>query len=143
MKWRCVNEGREKTFVLIFDQDDEPLQSLNEFAADQKITAGRFTAIGAFRKVVIGYFDTELRQYRKIPLEEQVEVLSMMGDIAYKDSDPVVHAHVVLGRSDGTVRGGHLLEACVRPTLEVVVVQSPDYLQRKMDERSGLPLIAL
>jgi len=143
MKSRCVNDGPEKTFVLVMDEDDEPMKELRGFAENENITAGRFTAVGAFRKVVIGYYEMERRQYKKISLEEQLEVLSMMGDIACRHDDPVVHAHVVLGRSDGTVRGGHLLEAYVRPTLEVMLVESPDYLQRTMDECSGLPLIAL
>jgi len=143
MESRCVNEGPEKTFVLVLDEDDEPMETLRGFAKTEKITAGRFTAIGAFREVVVGYYEMERRQYKKISFEEQMEVLSMMGDIAFKSDGPVVHAHVVLGRSDGTVRGGHLIEAYVRPTLEIMLVESPDYLQRTMDERSGLPLIAL
>jgi hypothetical protein len=138
-----VNEGPEKTFVLVLDEGDDPMEMLRGFADEEKITAGRFTAIGAFRNVVIGYYEMESLQYKKISFEEQLEVLSMMGDIAIKNGDPVVHAHVVLGRSDGTVRGGHLVEAYVRPTLEVMLVESPDYLQRTMDETSGLPLIAL
>ena len=84
------------------------------------------------------------KEYEKIPIEEQVEVLSLVGDIASKgDGEPQVHAHVVLGRSDGMTRGGHLLEAYVRPTLEVVLVESPEHLRREWDEEVGLALIRL
>jgi predicted DNA-binding protein with PD1-like motif len=92
---------------------------------------------------VLGYFNWEKRDYERIPLKEQVEVLSLIGDIALKGDEPNVHAHVVVGRSDGTAHGGHLLEGHVRPTLEVILIESPKHLQRKFDEETGLALINL
>ena len=113
---------------------------------DQAIFFGgsdaRFTAISALADVTLGYFDWDKKDYLKIPLREQVEVLSLVGDVAWDEkTGPKVHAHVVVGRSDGTTRGGHLLEAHVRPTLEVVLVESPGHLQRRHDPESGLALI--
>ena len=105
--------------------------------------AARFTAIGAFAEATLGYFDWQSKEYRKIPIREQVEVLSLVGDIALEDGEPKLHAHVVLGRSDGTTRGGHLLEAHVRPTLEVMLVESPEHLHKEHDRESGLALIRL
>ena len=99
------------------------------------------TAIGAFSSVKLGYFDWETKAYRTIPVDEQVEVLSLLGDVATKDGEPAVHAHVVVGRSDGTTRGGHLLEAHVRPTLEVILDESPSHLRKRHDPESGLALI--
>ena len=93
--------------------------------------------------MTLGYFDWESKQYKKIPVSEQVEVLSLIGDVALKDGEPKVHAHVVLGRSDGSTRGGHLLDAHVRPTLEVILVESPVHLRKQVDEESGLALIRL
>lgn len=93
---------------------------------------------------MLGYFDVERKEYEKMPVEEQVEVLSLVGDITSKeDGEPQVHAHVVLGRSDSTTRGGHLLEGYVRPTLEVILVESPKHLRREWDEEVGLALIRL
>jgi uncharacterized protein len=89
----------------------------------------------------LGYFDRERKDYRKIPIAEQVEVLVLAGDIALQDSRPRVHAHVVIGKADGTAHGGHLLEAHVWPTLELILIESPRHLQRKLDEETGLPLI--
>ena len=97
------------------------MAGLVEFARQNRLGAGHFTAIGAFRDVTLGYFDWEKKDYKKIPVDEQVEVLSLIGDVALKDGEPKVHAHVVVGRSDGSTRGGHLLEAHVRPTLEVIL----------------------
>ncbi len=142
MKTRLVHEQQgEKTFVLIFDKGDEAIQGLHHFAEEQGITAAHFTAIGAFTDVTLGYFERGKKDYRKIPLSEQVEVLSLIGNIALKQGQPQVHAHVVVGKSDGTAHGGHLLEAHVWPTLEVVITESPTHLRRQIDEETGLALI--
>src|SRR5207244_13203448 len=101
-----------------------------------------FTAIGAVRDVVLAYLDWPTKKDQPLTISEQVEVLTLAGDIAWnEDGEPVVHAHVVVGRSDGTTRGGHLKEAHVRPTLELVLVEYPRHLERKPDQESGLALI--
>jgi uncharacterized protein len=144
MRSKQIHEEQgQKTFALVFDTDDEFMSELTSFAKDNDLSAASLTAIGAFSGATLGYFDMEKKEYEKIPVEEQVEVLSLVGTIAPKDDEPQVHAHVVLGRSDGTTRGGHLLEAHVRPTLEVVLIESPEHLQRRTDEETGLPLINL
>jgi predicted DNA-binding protein with PD1-like motif len=144
MRSKQIHEEQgQKTFALVFDTDDEFMSELTSFAKDNDLSAASLTAIGAFSGATLGYFDMEKKEYEKIPVEEQVEVLSLVGTIAPKDDEPQVHAHVVLGRSDGTTRGGHLLEAYVRPTLEVVIIESPEHLQRRTDEETGLPLINL
>ncbi len=144
MRSRLLHEqDGERTFVLVFDKDDEVVEGLTKFAADGGLGAASLTAVGAFGDATLGYFDRDRKEYREIPVEEQVEVLSLLGDIALKDGEPQLHAHVVLGRSDGTTRGGHLLEAHVWPTLEVVLVEPQEHLHKKVDENTGLALIDL
>ena len=92
---------------------------------------------------MLGYFDWEKKDYTRIPIEEQVEVLALVGDIASNDGEPKLHPHVVVGKADGTAHGGHLLEAHVRPTLEVIITESPAHLQRCSDPETGLALIRL
>jgi predicted DNA-binding protein with PD1-like motif len=133
----------QRTFAVVFDAGDEAMGGLQWFAREQRLGGSHFTAIGAFRDVVIAYFDWERREYHKMPHDEQMEVLAFTGDIALKDGEPKVHAHVVLGRADGSTRGGHLMEGNVRPTLEVVLEELPKHLVRKHDDSSGLALIAL
>ena len=144
MKSKLIHDHQgEKTFALIFDTGDEAMAGLIEFARANALGASHFTAIGAFRDVTLGYFDWEAKDYRKIPVREQVEVLSLIGDVALKDGEPKVHAHVVVGRSDGSTRGGHLIEGHVRPTLEVILTESPGHLRKEIDEESGLALIRI
>ncbi len=144
MKGKLISSAGDKTYAVIFDTGDEVVKGLTDFAREQRLADSHFTAIGAFQDVTLGYFDWEKKEYQKIPLREQVEVLSLVGDVALKpNGSPQLHAHVVVGRADGTTRGGHLLEAHVRPTLEVVLVESPVHLQRLHDPESGLALIRL
>jgi uncharacterized protein len=131
----------EQTFALVFDAGEEVLAGLRDFARQANLTAAHFTAIGALSNLVLGFFDPEQKEYLRIPLKEQVEVLSLIGNVAQHQGKPKVHAHVVVGKRDGTAHGGHLLEAHVRPTLEVILVETPAHLRRTTDEATGLALL--
>jgi predicted DNA-binding protein with PD1-like motif len=135
--------GGARTFALAFDPGDDPTDGLPAFAREHEVSAARFTAIGAFREAVLGFFSTENNEYEEIPVREQTEVLSMTGNVALHDGAPRLHAHVVLGRRNGEALGGHLLEAAVRPTLEVMLVETPATLRREIDDATGLPLLSL
>jgi uncharacterized protein len=143
MKAKLISDQGEKTFAVIFDTGDEVMTGLLDVARMHKLGASHLTAIGAFSDVVLGYFDRERKEYKKIPLHEQVEVLALIGDIALDDGQPKVHAHVVVGKSDGTAWGGQIMEAHVWPTLEVIVVESPLHLQRRTDPETGLARISV
>ncbi len=140
---RLYEDDIATTWAIILDKGDEVVRTLTAFACDNTITAAHFTAIGAFSRATLGYFDRGRKDYKKIPIAAQVEVLSLIGDIALDGKEPKLHAHAVLGMEDGTARGGHLLDAEVWPTLEVVLTESPEHLRRKMDPEVGLALIDL
>lgn len=134
-------EGRGHTSVLIFETDDEVIGTLEAHARRTATRAAHFTALGAFRSATLAYFDWATKEYREIPVDEQVEVTSLVGDIGTHDGAPVVHIHCVLGRPDGSTVTGHLLEGHVRPTLELFITAYDDALVRRVDDESGLPLI--
>jgi predicted DNA-binding protein with PD1-like motif len=142
MRSKLLNADPPVTYAVVLDTGDEVIASLTRFAREQEIEAASVTAIGAFLDAVLGYFDWQTKQYRKIPVTEQVEVLSLLGDVAVSDGEPAPHVHAVLGKRDGSVVGGHLLEAHVRPTLEVILIQPPSYLRKHRDPETGLALIA-
>ena len=142
MKSRLLSgEGGRQTWVLVFESGDEAVEALTAFARERELSAAQLTGIGAFSDVVLGYFDWSKKEYARIPLDEQVEVLSLVGDVALEGDEPAVHAHVVVGRADGSAHGGHLLRAHVRPTLEVVLSEAPAHLRKRYDPESGLALI--
>jgi uncharacterized protein len=130
-----------RTFVVVFETGDEAMSGLTSFAKAQGLSGSHFTAIGAFSRAIVAYFEWPSKEYRQVPIDEQVEVLSFAGDITIEDSAPKVHAHVVLGKADATAHGGHLIEGYVRPTLELVITEAPRHLHRRVDANSGLALI--
>jgi predicted DNA-binding protein with PD1-like motif len=143
MRHRLLNdEHSERTFVVVLDPGDEPIAALTDFARRERLAGAHFTAIGAFRTVTVGFFDLATKTYSTVPLAEQVEVVSLAGNIAMSDGAPKVHAHVVVARADGSAHGGHLMEARVDPTLEIVLTESPRHLRRVSDPRTGLALLA-
>ena len=145
MKSKLVADNAgERTYVLILDPDEEAFASISRFATEERIGAASLTALGAFSQATVGWFDLAAKTYRKIPVPQQCEVLSAIGDVALDDKGaPSLHVHVVLGLSDGTTRGGHLLEGTVRPTLEVTLIETPTHLRRKKRPELGLALIDL
>jgi predicted DNA-binding protein with PD1-like motif len=145
MKSRVVNEvGGQRTFVIVLDPGEEAFATLIGFATEQGVDGASLTAIGAFERATVGWFDLDAKTYRKIPVHEQCEVLSAIGDVALgDDGKPSLHVHAVLGLSDGTTRGGHLLEAIVRPTLEITLVETPGHLRRRKRPEIGAALIDL
>jgi uncharacterized protein len=143
MQSRLLLDQAERTFVVVFDKGEEVVEGLTAFASRERLRASQITAIGALSDVTLGYFDRESRQYQRIPLPEQVEVLSLLGVVTLDGEKPKVHSHIVVGRRDGRAHGGHLLEGHVWPTLEVIVEESPRHLQRRHDAGSGLALIDL
>jgi predicted DNA-binding protein with PD1-like motif len=141
MHIKILNEQPERTIAAVFDPEEEVSAGLQQIAEDQNLTAARFTGIGALSRVILGFFDLEKRDYRPIEINEQLEVLSLIGNFALQGATKKVHAHIVVGKSDVTAHGGHLLKGWVHPTLELLIVESPSFLARTVDEASGLPLL--
>jgi uncharacterized protein len=143
MKYKVVEDADVVTYVVVCDPGDEAVAVLTQFAQAEDLEAASIAAVGAFEHAVVGWFDRAAKDYRRIPVDEQCEVLSLLGDVAEGQDGPILHMHTVLGLSDGTTRGGHLLEGKVFPTLEVVVTETPAELRKIMRPDVGIALIDL
>ena len=143
MKTKVVEDANVVTYVVVCDPGDEAVSALTQFARSEDLEAAQITAVGAFEHATVGWFDRAARDYRRIQVDEQCELLSLIGDVAAGEDGPVVHVHAVLGLSDGTTRGGHLLEGRVFPTLEAIVTETPARLRKVMRPDIGIALIDL
>ena len=145
MQSKLLHEAHGKrTFAVVLQTGDEAMGSLLQFAVKERIGGAQVSAIGAFSQARQAYFDWETKQYKPIPVAEQVEVASLTGDIALgPKGKPSVHVHAVLGRQNGSALAGHLQAGLVRPTLEIIVTESPSHLCKVEDAASGLALINL
>jgi hypothetical protein len=143
MKSRLVwQSAGERTYVLVLDAGEEAFAAITDFAAKNGLSGASLTAIGAFERATVGWFDLKARTYRPIEIAEQCEGLSLVGDIAMGDDGRAsLHLHAVLGLSDGSTRGGHFLNGIVRPTLEVTLVETPTHLRRRKQPQLGIALI--
>ena len=134
--------GGRRKFVLALEAGEDAVATITAFAQAQHLGATSLTGIGAFAHSSLGYFNPGTGEFRQNDITEQTEVLSMIGNIAVQDDGThKMHVHVVLGCIDATTRGGHLIEGSVRPTLEIVLEESPAHLARGLDAKSGLVLL--
>jgi hypothetical protein len=134
--------GETRVWIAVLEKGEETKTQLLALAKQEGIENASFVALGAFAKAVIAYFDWDKKAYQNIPVDEQVEVITLVGDIVPDDKGkPSLHAHTVLGRSDGSTRGGHLIEGHVRPTLEITVTELPAHLRRHKHPELGVALV--
>ena len=145
MHARMINGQKgQATYVIVLQAGDEVIAALQEFVDSEEISAAQFSAIGAFSRATLRYFDWRTKSYEDNPVTEQVEVAALNGDVALApDGSRALHIHTVLGRRDGSALAGHLGEGHVRPTLEIVLREMPRHLHKKTDPETGLALIAL
>jgi predicted DNA-binding protein with PD1-like motif len=142
MKVRLLSENAGvKHYAIILAKGDEVMSGLTDFARQNKVTSASFTAIGAFSRATVAWFDDGRKEFKLVPIEQQVELVSMIGDIALVNDQPSVHTHVAVASSDGTVRGGHVINASVFPTLELFMTVYPTALHKQLDDATGLKLI--
>ena len=134
--------GETRVWIVVLERGEEAKKQLLALARTENIENASFIALGAFENAVIAYFDWEQKKYLPIPVDEQAEVITLTGDIIPDDEGkPSLHAHTVLGRRDGSTRGGHLIEGHVRPTLEITVTELPAHLKRHKHPDLGVALI--
>jgi predicted DNA-binding protein with PD1-like motif len=142
VKVKLLSQAQDiKTYILVFAKGDEVLSGLTEFAQKYKVTSASFTAIGDATDARVGWYEQSRKMFKVTPITEPAEITSLIGDIAMYNGKPVVHAHVNLATSDGLVHGGHLLEAHIFPTLEVVVTVQPTTMYKKLYPEAGAAVI--
>ncbi|MGW5671776.1 PPC domain-containing DNA-binding protein [Micromonospora sp. NPDC003776] len=142
MRVREIRHQTGRVLVVVCDKGEEAVAAVGAALREQDIRAARVTAVGGFADAEVGWFDRAAGDYRRIPVTEQVEVLSLLGDVADHDGQPALHVHAVLGRSDGGTVGGHLLRGQVWPTLEVIISEVAPELAKRVDPETGLALIS-
>lgn len=151
------NDGRRK-FVLVLDAGEEAVASIKAFAKQQDLEGSTVAGIGAFESCSFGHFNPATKEFTRNDLTVQAEVLALNGNIAgelgqndgHEDDDgdgddeddgPHLHLHCVVGLNDASTRGGHLIQGIVRPTMELIIEESPVHLNRGLDRASGLVLL--
>jgi len=131
----------ENWFLLRLDPGEELIASLQAWADEEGVGFATLQALGTLREATLGFFDAAAKGYERLLVEEQLEVLSLSGNVSRgEDGSPIVHAHAVLGRADGQTMGGHVVRGIVFPTMEVMARVLPQTVRRRHDPAIGLAL---
>jgi len=137
MEYREEYDG---SYLIRLHKGDEIISSLISLADEFGLCGATFDGIGAVDKAEIGYFDTEMKDYVRVEIFDQRELLSLKGNIGSgPDEKLIVHAHVILGDRNMTVIGGHLFSGRVSVTVEIRLFPSDD-IRREPDSETGLNL---
>jgi len=144
MEYRLFG-GREvpRRFVLVFETGDDVMGELQRFVEEQNVMAAFFHGFGGIQRATVGFYNLANKQYEPIEIDQQSELLSLNGNVSIYDGKPRLHIHIALGRRDGSAMGGHLLQATVRPTLEIVLDELAGNLHRSDRPEVGIPLLDL
>jgi predicted DNA-binding protein with PD1-like motif len=141
MEFSAFGEPDSRRYLLRLDPGERLVESLLRFSKEQDIRGAAFRGLGAVRDAELGWFDLETKTYRSRTFSENLELLSLEGNVARSEGEPAVHVHAVCGRKDLGCVGGHLVEALCTVTVEVWMAESGFPLERVPDERFGLRLL--
>lgn len=131
------------TFVIRLMKGEEVIKRLTDFSAKNNISLASFSGIGAVKKAEIGFYDLKNKKYLWEKIDKEMEVLSIIGNVSVLDKKPFIHAHITLGDRSYNAKGGHLKEAVVGATLEIVLTKVKGKVERKFDDETGLNLLDL
>jgi uncharacterized protein len=143
----------EERYLIRLESGERVMETLVAFAREEGLLFAQVQAIGAVSEARLAYWNAQTREYEYTDVSEQTEIVGFSGNLAWREGEPFFHVHVMLGRQDLSVLGGHLVEATVNPTLEVILSgtlsgsvdkdESREAPVRRKDEQSGLFLLDL
>ncbi len=126
------------------EPDEDLIEAIIAMVKDHKIQSGLINCIGALKKFTVGYFNIDTKIYERKTFEEYIELVSCMGNIAFKDGEPIIHLHLSIGNSEYSVIGGHLFQpAIVSITGEVYILEIDKKVSREIDPELNLALLNL
>lgn len=140
MKVRQLTSGTPRKFALVFGEGDDVVAGIRDLAQNEQLKSASFTAIGALRKVSLGFFDRNSKRYHTY-IVPQCELLNLTGNVTKKGDIYVVHAHATVSLPRGETKGGHLFLTEVWPTVELFLHEYEVDIERKLDPDTNLSLI--
>lgn len=142
MNLKSIDAKVSRVIVGKIEPDEDLIDAITKLVKTYNIKAGLLNCIGAFKKFTIGYFDLDKKEYKLETFDENVELVSCLGNIAYKNGKPIIHAHVSVGRPDFSIIGGHLSQpSIISVTGEIYILEIDQKLNRSLDPQFNLSLL--
>jgi len=132
-----------RRYLLRLERGEEIVESLRTFVRRERLPAGSLAGLGACDDVTVGFYDVGQKEYRKYRHRGNIEILSLIGNIAWRGEEPVVHVHVSAAHETEGTFGGHLFSGIVSATVEISVDPHDEKVERILDAEIGLPLLDL
>lgn len=137
-----VIHSESGTYTLNFARGEEVMAGLASFLKEKNIQAAHLTGLGAASRVTLAYYNLTTKSYEKQTITEDVEILSLTGNVGVKEGgELVVHIHGTFGRKDLSVFGGHLFELEISGAGEIHLTTFSGTINRAYDEQTGLTLM--
>lgn len=142
MNLKSIDAKVSRVIVGKVEPNEDLIDAITKLVKTYNIKAGLLNCIGAFKKFTIGYFDLDKKEYKLKTFDENVELVSCLGNIAYKNGKPIIHAHVSVGRPDFSIIGGHLSQpSIISVTGEIYILEIDQKLNRSLDPQFNLFLL--
>lgn len=139
---RSIQTEAKRVIFARMEPGEDVLETIETVAAEYGIRSGQVSLIGAISLATLGYFHIETNEYRDFTVDEDVEVVSCIGNISTLNGKAMVHAHMIVANETGKCFGGHLMSGCrVSVTIELVIIETAEELTRTRDEGTGLNLL--
>lgn len=139
MKSRKINN----TYFLRLERGEKIIESLRKFCAENNISAGYFSGIGALDEAELAHYIVKNKKYTYESFRQPLEIINMTGNVTIMNKEIYLHCHITLSDVNMDAIGGHLKEGIVSATCEIVLVKLDAAVERKYDEVTGLNLIDL
>jgi predicted DNA-binding protein with PD1-like motif len=136
-----VLQNNPPVFLLRLDKGDELFSVLKTFCLQHTIKAGWFQGLGAAGEVILSFYDLDEKKYIDVTLQEDVEIVSLTGNVGWLQNEYAFHAHGVFATKDYSTKGGHVKKLVVSATCELFLTTLTKKLVRKYDEQTGLQLL--
>lgn len=130
-----------RRYILRFDKDEDVIAQIAAFMQTENITACTFNGVGACSEADLWYYNPFVKDYRKKPYMDSMEIVSLIGNGALKDGQPIIHAHGSFARNDFSLIGGHVAKLVVSATCEVFLIKLDGEMNRSLDAGMNLNLL--
>lgn len=116
------------------------VSTIQKFCENKKIHLATVSGIGSLKSVTLGFFNPETKEYQQKTFKEPLEMASLAGNIVEKDGKPLLHFHTTVAGDNYKALAGHMVEAQVSLTAEIVITMVKGKIYKAFDDRTGLNL---
>ncbi|MBN2619847.1 DNA-binding protein [candidate division WOR-3 bacterium] len=130
-----------KYYVARLEKGEEIIAALTTAAQKKSLRSAFFFGLGVAKDPVLGYFNAPKKTYIKKAFKGEYELTSFSGNISREKKEIVIHCHVTITDDQFNACGGHLFQATIPATMEILLMPFSPALKRRLNRAAGLHLL--